>query len=63
METPKIDTFNDFMEWVESINPNLESEMYLFRGLSNKGYLMEASAFEVMQNRVLVSITMRSRIT
>ena len=45
METPKINTFNDFMEWVESINPNLESEMYLFRGLSNEEYLMEASAW------------------
>ena len=45
METRKINTFNDFIEWVESINPNLESEMYLFRGLSNEKYLMEASAW------------------
>ena len=45
METRKINTFNDFMEWVENINPNLESEMYLFRGLSNEEYLIEASAW------------------
>ena len=45
METRKINTLNDFTEWVESINPNLESEMYLFRGLSNEGYHIEASAW------------------
>lgn len=45
METLKIKSLNDFMEWVESINPNLESEMYLFRGLSNERYLIEASAW------------------
>jgi len=45
LETRKISTLNDFMEWVESINPNLESEMYLFRGLSNEEYLIEASAW------------------
>lgn len=45
METRRINTLNDFMEWVESINPNLESEMYLFRGLSNEQYLIEASAW------------------
>jgi tetratricopeptide (TPR) repeat protein len=33
------------MKWVESINPNLESEMYLFRGLSNEKYHIEASAW------------------
>lgn len=33
------------MEWVENINPNLESEMYLFRGLSNEKYHIEASAW------------------
>ena len=45
METLKIKSLNDFMEWVESINPELESEMYLFRGLSNEKYLIEASAW------------------
>ena len=45
METLKIKSLNDFMEWVESINPDLESEMYLFRGLSNEKYLIEASAW------------------
>ena len=45
METLKINTLNDFMKWVENINPNLESEMYLFRGLSNEKYHIEASAW------------------
>lgn len=45
METLKIKSLNDFMKWVESINPNLESEMYLFRGLSNEKYHIEASAW------------------
>lgn len=30
---------------MESINPNLESELYLFRGLSNEKYQIEASAW------------------
>lgn len=33
------------MKWVENINPDLESEMYLFRGLSNEEYNIEASAW------------------
>lgn len=33
------------MEWVEGINPDLESEMFLFRGLSNEEYDIEASAW------------------
>ena len=45
METLKIKSLNDFMEWVENINPDLESEMYLFRGLSNEEYHIEASAW------------------
>ena len=45
METRKINTLNDFTEWAESINSNLESEMYLFRGLSNEEYHIEASAW------------------
>lgn len=45
MKTTHIKTLNEFMEWVEYINPNLESELYLFRGLSNDRYLIEASAW------------------
>ena len=45
MGTRKIKTLNEFMEWVESINPDLESEIYLFRGLSNEEYQIEASAW------------------
>ncbi|MDE0400437.1 MAG: FRG domain-containing protein [Candidatus Poribacteria bacterium] len=45
LEKRKINTLNDFMEWVESINPDLESERYLFRGLSNEKYPIEASAW------------------
>ncbi len=33
------------MEWVESINPASESEKFLFRGLSNEKYQIEASAW------------------
>ena len=33
------------MEWVESINPASESEKFLFRGLSNEKYEIEASAW------------------
>lgn len=43
--THKIKTLNKFIKWVESINPNLESELYLFRGLSNDAYQIEASAW------------------
>ena len=45
MKTRKINTLNEFIEWVESINPSLESEKYLFRGLSNEEYQIEASAW------------------
>ena len=41
----EITTLNDFIQWVESINPNLEPEKYLFRGLRNKEYAVEASAW------------------
>ena len=33
------------MEWVERINPASETEKYLFRGLSNEKYQIEASAW------------------
>ena len=45
MKTTHIKTLNEFIKWVESINPNLESELYLFRGLSNEKYQIEASAW------------------
>ena len=41
----EIKTLNDFIQWVESINPDLEPEKYLFRGLPNKEYAVEASAW------------------
>lgn len=41
----EITTLNDFVQWVESINPDLEPEKYLFRGLRNKDYAVEASAW------------------
>ena len=41
----EITTLNDFIQWVESINPDLEPEKYLFRGLPNKDYAVEASAW------------------
>ena len=45
MATRRIKTLNEFTKWVGSINPNLESELYLFRGLSNNAYQIEASAW------------------
>ncbi len=45
MNATQIKTLKDFIKWVQSINPNLESELYLFRGLSNDAYQIEASAW------------------
>ena len=45
MEMTEITTLDDFMRWLESRNPDLEPEKYLFRGLSNEEYAVEASAW------------------
>lgn len=40
-----IEDFNQFMKWIDRINPNSEPEKYLFRGLSDHNYQVEASAW------------------
>lgn len=45
MNVTGLKTLNEFMEWVENINPNLELELYLYRGLSNEKYQIEASVW------------------
>ena len=47
----EIKTLNDFIQWVESINPDLEPEKYLFRGLRNKEYAVEASAWRRLPDK------------
>ena len=43
-EMTEITTLNDFINWVESINPNLEPEKYLFRGLARSRSLCLATS-------------------
>ena len=40
-ELPEITTLNEFMEWTQQLAP----EEYLFRGIANKDYEIEASAY------------------
>lgn len=40
-----IKTLNQFMEWVDFINPDSEPEKYLFRGLKDEQHKIEASAW------------------
>ena len=47
----EITSLNDFIQWVESINPDLEPEKYLFRGLPNKDYAVEASAWRRLPDK------------
>ena len=42
---PHIEDLDQFMKWVDRINPLSESEKYLFRGLSDQKYQVEASAW------------------
>ena len=45
MKIPRIKTLSEFVKWIEDINTDLEPEKYLFRGLSNEEYQIEASAW------------------
>ena len=40
-----IEDLDQFMKWVDRINPNSKPEQYLFRGLSDEKYKVEASAW------------------
>ena len=47
----EITTLNNFIQWAQSINPDLEPEKYLFRGLRNKEYAVEASVWRRLPDK------------